>query len=377
MRTIFVVLMILPCLLAYAVQSPILLQVSLSRAYHDCANHVLLTDDGSYLVTGWAISRNRSYDGYAVKLSRDGGLVFEKLFGSKLEDEFNVSLQVNGYYFLGGTTFSMENDYDAWVVKLDRNGQKVLEKVFGGSKRDEILAGIVCSDGSLMFVGRTSSYGKGETDVYVLKVDQELNLIWQRTFGGPSLDEAYAVMELEDGYLVVGFSESFSLDEDTYVLKIDPNGKKVFEKVYEHPFLQKAVDVTQVEDGFVLVGFSWNEKTDDSDGLMVKTDLSGNLLWMKMVGTKGWEQFNRVLKNNKTLLLTGVSRNDLTNNDDVYVVRVDRQGNVLSEFYSKIENAEGCKHAAMLNGELIVVGWIDNSDLLKWDILLLKIDLSD
>ncbi|AEH50128.1 hypothetical protein [Pseudothermotoga thermarum] len=375
MKTIFASLVILATLCAFAIQSPILLQRSLNRVYHDCANHVLLTSDGSYLVTGWAVSQNRSYDGFVAKFFRDGRILFEKLLGSRYDDEFSVALEIDGHYFLGGTTFSIESNYDAWIVKLDRNGQKVLEKSFGGRKRDEILAGTVCFDGTLLFVGRTSSFGSGETDVYVIKVDQDLNLIWQKTFGGSSLDEAYAVLEVEDGYLVVGFSESFSEDEDVYVLKMDLDGNKIFERIYGYPFLQKAFDVVQLADGFLMVGVNWNEQADDADGLIMKIDFSGNLIWLKTIGTKGWEQFNKVLEQNDEFILIGFAKNEFTKEEDVYAVRIDEKGNVLSEFYSNIENPDGCKYAIMSDNELIIVGWIDNSDPFKWDVLLLKVDI--
>ncbi len=349
------------------------MQILLNRQYHDCANYVILTSDECYLIAGWAISKNRSLDGLAVKVGKDGDLFFEKILGSEYEDEFNVALECDGYYFLAGSTFDLNTNYEAWIVKLDKNGQKILERTFGGQKRDEILAGIVTSEKNLLFVGRSTSRGKGETDVYVLKLDLDLNLIWERTFGGFSLDEAYSVLQVNDGYLMVGFSESFSVDEDVYVIKLDFDGNLIFEKSYQFAGLEKVVDVIPTSDGFLMVGFTWDGLSDDADGLMMKIDSSGNLIWKKTFGTKGWEQFNKILRWGKNILLVGFAKNEFTKGYDVYVVKTDEQGNFLGEIYSNIEGSDFAKCAVLADGELITAGWIDSPEPYMWDVLVLKI----
>ena len=73
---------------------------------------------------------------------------------------------------------------DIWVLKLDRDGTITWQKTYGGSGYDDAYSIQQTSDGGYIVAGDTYSFGAGSGDVWVLKLDQCGNITWQKTYGG-------------------------------------------------------------------------------------------------------------------------------------------------------------------------------------------------
>jgi hypothetical protein len=113
-----------------------------------------------------------------------------------------------------------------YLVKLDSSGNVVWTKTIGGSSRDEAYSIVQSSDGGYVVAGYTRSFGAGEDDFYVVKLDSSGNVVWTKTIGGSSYDYAYSITQTSDGgYIVAGRTESFGAGYwDIYVVKIDGSG---------------------------------------------------------------------------------------------------------------------------------------------------------
>jgi len=74
--------------------------------------------------------------------------------------------------------------------------------------------------------GGTDSFGAGGDDFWVLRLDKDGNVLWQKTYGGLGNDGAYSIRQTSDvGYIVAGYTYSFgAVTPDFWVLKIDSNG---------------------------------------------------------------------------------------------------------------------------------------------------------
>jgi hypothetical protein len=85
---------------------------------------------------------------------------------------------------------------------------------------------IQTSDGGYAIAGATKSFGAGEWDVYVVKLNANGNLQWTKTIGGPKDDYGNSLIQTSDGgYAIAGHIESFGAGEwDVYVVKLDRNG---------------------------------------------------------------------------------------------------------------------------------------------------------
>jgi len=120
------------------------------------------------------------------------------------------------------------------VLKLDANGNIQWQKTFGG-KDDEWATDIQqTTDGGYIVTGWTRSFGAGRKDMWVLKLDANGNIQWQKTFGGRGDDAGEAVQQTADGgYIVVGGFSFLGVSwRDMWVLKLDANGNVQWQKIY-------------------------------------------------------------------------------------------------------------------------------------------------
>jgi len=195
------------------------------------------TNDGGYIVTGEIINQNENADNIfealnrnicILKLDADGNLVWQKTFGGSSWD-FAYSIQQTsdgGYIVAGGTMSFGAGGYDVYILKLDSKGDLVWQKTFGGCSDDVAYSIQQTNDGGYIVAGYTASFGAGGYDVYILKLDADGNLVWEKTFGGSSGDWANSIQQTNDGgYIVAGYTQSFGAGYyDVYILKLDENG---------------------------------------------------------------------------------------------------------------------------------------------------------
>jgi hypothetical protein len=75
-------------------------------------------------------------------------------------------------------------------------------------------------------VGETWSFGEGSGDIWVLKLNDDGTVAWQRTYGGDSWDSAYSIQQTSDGgYIVEGKTWSFGAGGyDIWVLRLNYTG---------------------------------------------------------------------------------------------------------------------------------------------------------
>jgi hypothetical protein len=99
-------------------------------------------------------------------------------------------------------------------------------KAIGGPAIEAGKSLIQTSDGGYAIAGVTISFGAGEADVYVVKLDASGDLQWTKTIGGPEGDYGNSLIQTSDGgYAIAGVTSSFGAgDEDVYVVKLDKNG---------------------------------------------------------------------------------------------------------------------------------------------------------
>ncbi len=145
---------------------------------------------------------------------------WEKVYGgSKSEKGYGIVKVRNGYLLVGETTSFGSGGKDIYLLRIDKDGNKVFEKAIGGPK-DDYSFSIIEGKNGYFIVGATRSFGAGNSDVYVVKLDEKGNLIWEKYFGGADLDEGWGLVLDDSWFIAVGRSESFSTaNSELYVVK--------------------------------------------------------------------------------------------------------------------------------------------------------------
>lgn len=198
---------------------------------------VVEANDGGFVMAGYSESNdfdvtdnNGSYDYWVVKVNLIGDLVWKKSYGgSELDQAFGIAKNINNTYIITGTSNSMDGNIssnnganDIWVINIDDNGKLLWEKSFGGSGFDTSNSIRMISNGNFLISGHTRSMdgqiteNKGQNDFWAFTISPNGKLLWQKTFGGSSFDFAYDAVELKDkGFVIAGQTESNDFDITT------------------------------------------------------------------------------------------------------------------------------------------------------------------
>ena len=186
------------------------------------------TTDGGYIVAGYGSPSYDSYDARILKLDATGAVEWQKGYG---ENGYNgaesIQQTTDGGYIVAGYTDAFGAGYkDAWILKLDVTGNIEWQKTYGGIYSDIAQSIQETVDNGYIVGGYTKSFGAGNKDFWILKLDPDGNVKWEKTYGGPDRDEFESVQQTTDnGYVVVGKTKSFGVGkEDILILKLFPDG---------------------------------------------------------------------------------------------------------------------------------------------------------
>ncbi len=200
---------------------------------NDRGYSVQVTSDGGYIIAGHTSSFGAGgWDAYLIKTDAAGNEQWSRTFGGSEGDKaYSVQVTDDGGYVITGETKSFGNvNGDVYLIKTDAAGNEQWSRTFGGISSDQGNSLQTTSDGGYIIAGQTWSFGAGGWDAYLIKTDAAGNEQWSRTFGGSDWDKAYSVQATDDGgYVITGNTSSFGAGEsDVYLLKTDKNGQIIF-----------------------------------------------------------------------------------------------------------------------------------------------------
>ena len=203
-------------------------------SFTDTPEGIVETDDNGFIIVGGSdsfdidITNNLgSYDFWIIKISDIGDLLWEKSFGGDEIDQARAIVKSgDGNFVIAGDTRSNSNDVsnnngaaDLWLIKISPEGELIWERTIGGSSFDVSRSIKRTRDNGFILAGSSRSSdidvseNKGQNDAWVLKVDSNGNLQWERSIGGSNIDFAYGIAELNDNTIVV-VGDTASNDQD-------------------------------------------------------------------------------------------------------------------------------------------------------------------
>lgn len=359
---------------------------TIGGSQEDIAHDIITTADGGFALLGNSQSTDGNLSGKTrpgsdlmlVKFNAAGEIVWIQTYGGSEDDRGHslVQLPDSGYLLLGyamsadGDLNINEGQHDNWVLRVDAQGELLWQKSFGFAGHDHAYHILATQDGGFLFNGFldvTSSQGLGATDkqnpnvarhgvgeFWVHKIDANGILQWRKYFGGTNNDRSYAAVEVANGdYVLVGTSESTDVDirnprggYDIWVIKIDNNGNLIWEQSFGGRETDGANAVIFTSDQkIVVLGNSLSQDQDissplgNSDFWLLSLDLDGNLITERSYGGTDFD-LGRDLAVNHTqhLWLTGYSRSsdiDLSKNqgdNDVALFYMDQNQFPLQHF---------------------------------------------
>jgi uncharacterized delta-60 repeat protein len=313
-----------------------LFEKAIGGSGNDYAHSITQSSDGGYVVAGYTSSFGAgSYDFYVVKLDSSGNIIWTKTIGGSGDDQaWSIIRSSDGNYVVAGWTNSFGSNYDFYVVKLDSSGNIIWTKTIGGSGNDQAWSIIQSSDGGYAVAGRTSSFGAGSWDFYVVKLDSSGNVVWTKTIGGIGDDQAWSIIQSSDGgYVVVGWSDSFGAGlRDFYVVKLDANGNVVWSKTIGGIYGEGAHSIIQSSDGgYIVAGSTETFGAGGWEMYIVKLDSAGNVQWTKTIGGPSFfdDAVSIIQSSDGGYVVSGYTNSFGAGGSDFFVVKLDSSGNVV------------------------------------------------
>ena len=206
-------------------------------AGEDAGRAIAASEDNHYVVAGYTNSMgNGDYDFLLLKIGASGNSVWSKTYGGTQSDKAYAVLGTTGGCVLVGDTRSKgAGDNDAWIVKVDLDGDLIWDKTVGGDGFDMPNCATVSNYGGYLAGGFTFSFGNGERDFWLFKIDDQGNVLWSCTVGRSEYEEAYAVLETaENEFVMAGWTNSIGEGQyDFYVAKITVENTSRAPSVYQ------------------------------------------------------------------------------------------------------------------------------------------------
>jgi len=194
----------------------------------DSAEEIVQTSDGGYAVAGWTVSLVDNVDCLLIKTDAFGNMVWNQTYGEEgmVYASSLVSTSDGGFALVGRTISFGAGSYDCWLVKTDMNGNMQWNNTYGGPEWDEAFSLVETSDSGFALAGETKSFGVGEYDFWLVRIDGTGNIVWNQTYGGTENDRANALVETSDGgFALAGRTKSFGAGEyDFWLVKTDEFG---------------------------------------------------------------------------------------------------------------------------------------------------------
>jgi hypothetical protein len=172
---------------------------------------------------------------------------------------------------------------DAWLLKLDADGQVHWQRTYGGTGGFAASALRATRDGGYVVAGQSGSKLPGRPAAWVAKLDARGDVLWQRVFGSDR-SAAYAVSETPDGGFVIGGTEGLARPPQAWLVKIDGSGRLLWQRSYrrwtETPTYGDSTTVSAfatTDGGYVMGGRSEITTVPWRSGWILKLDASGSI----------------------------------------------------------------------------------------------------
>jgi hypothetical protein len=246
---------------------------------------------------------------------------YTRFGGNGYDVGYGVKQTLDGQYIVTGSTSSFgQGNTDVYLVKVDSMGWVLWEKAFGGFNNDIGKQVIQLADSGYVVTGYTNSFGNGGYDVYLLRTDKNGVLLWQKTFGGMDWDFAYDLKQTTDnGYLICGSTASFGYGKnDGYIIKTDANGILQWSKTYGGTEDDEFKSIALTYNNLYAFGGTTSSYGDvNGDCWLFKTDLMGDSVLHVKYGTPNKQFINKIIEvSNHDFMLCG--GNDVGGNDSTW-----------------------------------------------------------
>ncbi len=229
---------------------------------------------------------------YIVKTNPAGNLLWSRTFVGASQTWGNAGFSVtqaadSGFAVAGFTSLWGLGD-NVFLIKLTNDGDTSWVQHYGDNHWERGYSVIPTSDSGLIIAG--SSRPANTLDYWdnpwFMKTDSDGNTEWIKTYNWPNVDVARSIQMTPDGgYLAAGYTNSFGAgDYDYFLMKLNSDGDSLWCKIYGNNYAQICYSLKSLSDGnYILAGTEYTLPYNVPRILLVKINPSGDTLWTKAI----------------------------------------------------------------------------------------------
>lgn len=343
-------------------------QVTFQKVFSDVYDmdglDVITANDGGYIITGMITNDIiNDMDIHIIKTNNTGDIEWTKTYGgNRPEYSFGIlhATDSSGYYIIGYSQSFGGGDYDTWLLKIDNGGDTLWAKTYGSWGNDQGKEIIPTSDGNYLLTGYSNSTTYPDYQAYLLKIDPDGNLIWDKYYGGVYAEFGNSVKQTPDGgYIMLGITYSYGVNGDAYLVKTNSLGDTIWTKQFGGNHLDEGIFVVSNNDStytFCVRDSSTNGTNIDVQ--IIKTDANGTIIWDKNYGGTEKDTDKMIQKtNDQGYVVAAISRSFGLNLPNMWILKLDSEGDTLwSRSYGGTDNEHCYAVRQTADGGYIAVG---------------------
>lgn len=221
-----------------------------------------------------------------------------RAYGGNLNEEANqiIECQDGGYVVVGNTGSDQANNSNIYAIKIDQDLNCIWSKSIGGSNSERGYSVLENENQELLICGVTNSFGYGGYDAVVYKINADGDIIWQKTFGGTDWDFGYKIVKHPGaGYLLCGMRNLPESEVSLgYLVHLNEEGQSINEWTYQSELNEEIVDIDFTDlDEIILTGNRFDDSSEIRFGIVRRLGSDGQELGFQIIG--GEDDYTNIL----------------------------------------------------------------------------------
>jgi predicted secreted protein len=308
-------------------------------ANYDRGTSVVDVSTGGFAVTGSTDGGGlNGNDVWLILTDDNGNAQSSHTYGGVLDDIGWDILEVStGGFVLSGETESFgAGDFDAWLIRVDASGNHLWNHTFGGTYDEWGWSVIEVSTGGFAISGRTASLGAGSSDVWLIRTDADGNELWNKTYGGIYSDVGRELVEVSGGgFAIIGATQSYgSGSSDVWLIRTDADGNELWSRTFGGLTSDSANGLIEVSTGgFAIVGRTQSFGAGATDLWLIRTNANGNSLWNQTFGGLSLDEGQSLVEiSTGGFAITGFTGSSGAGVEDLWLIFTDTSGTSLVNY---------------------------------------------
>ena len=311
-------------------------QIAIGGSSIDVSSDIEQTDDNGYMILGYSSSFGAGgNDVSLLKINSGGTVEWAKYYGGWNDDEgHDIKKMSNGDFIISGKTNSSGvGNKDIFILRVNSDGDLIWSKTYGESSWEQPRGkAIEASNGDIIVIATTQSIGAGGKDALFLRISPTGDLLIDKTYGNSDNDWEHDYVLMNNGDIVLSgrFNHSNYGSYGT-LMRIDETGNILWAKTYNTSGACKFIRLRKTEnDNLIAAGRIDGYGAGGTDIFVAMTDGAGNLLWNKTYGGPGYEKaIGIAFSPDQNIVISGFTDSFGFGSYDIFLIKTDMSGNLI------------------------------------------------